>query len=239
MEKPLVRVLAALGCGSRKECTAFVRHGRVRVGGEVAEHPQQMVETEGLEIELDGERLESTAPLYLMLNKPLGYECSTRPSLHAGILSILPERFEVRGVQPAGRLDVETTGLLLLSDDGAFLHHVTSPKRKITKTYLVHTEEIIEDSAIESLLKGVVLTGDDFATVALSVERLEDPHALRLVIDHGRYHVVRRMIAAIGGTVTSLHREKIGDVSLPDDLKPGTWRLLTSAELDALNYKGK
>lgn len=236
MQKQLVRILSFLGVGSRKECSHLIRKGSVTVNGETIVKPLAMVETDGVELEIDGEAIDYREQYYIMLHKPLGYECSARPHSHPSVLELLPENFVNRGVQPAGRLDVETSGLLLFSDVGGFLHHVTAPRRHLSKTYRVETAEPVTDAMLRALLAGVKLEDEEEIVAALTVERLGE-QALRLVVDLGRYHLVRRMIAAVGAQVTALHREAIGDVQLPDDLEPGDWRELTQEELERLGYK--
>ena len=235
MQKQLVRVLSFLGVGSRKDCSHLIRKGLVTVNGKVVLKPLDKIETDGVEIEIDGEAIDYREQYFLMLNKPLGYECSARPKSHPSVLELLPENFVNRGIQPAGRLDVETSGLLLLSDVGGFLHHVTSPRRHLVKTYRLQTSEAITEEAVQRLLAGVKLEDEDELIAAKAVERLSE-NEIKLLVDLGRYHMVRRMMAAVGAHVEKLHREAIGDLKLPDDLEPGDWRELTQEELDMLGY---
>jgi 16S rRNA pseudouridine516 synthase len=144
------------------------------------------------------------------------------------VLSLLPEPLRRRGVQPVGRLDADTTGLLLLTDDGALLHRLTSPKRHLPKVYLATCAEPVQPEQIERLRAGVVLRDDPVPVRAHEVERI-DSHRLSLTLTAGRYHQVRRMVAAAGNHVSALHRSRFGALELPADLAPGQWRFLTDA----------
>ncbi|QDX80725.1 16S rRNA pseudouridine(516) synthase [Denitratisoma sp. DHT3] len=234
---PLERLIQQQGFGSRKECRALIRHGHVAVDGDVCENPFAEFETEGLHFQIDGEDWCWREHAYLALNKPAGYECSRNPIHHPSVLSLLPPPLLNRGVQPVGRLDEDTTGLLLLTDDGQFIHALTSPRREMPKVYEVTLRHAIDETQIQRLLAGVVLRDDPQAVAAAACEAV-DSHRLRLTITGGRYHQVKRMVAAIGNRVEALHRAAIGDFALPAGLAPGQWQWITPEEVGRLTKSG-
>ena len=201
----LDRLLQSQGFGSRRQCRALVFSGRVSVRGVAAEDPSAAIAPEDLVFAVDGETWRYTEYATLMLHKPAGYECSRAPQHHASVLELLPVPLRARGVQPVGRLDQDTTGLLLLTDDGALNHRLSSPRHAVPKTYLATLKHAADGTLCEHLLGGV---------------------QLHIVICEGRYHQVKRMVAAAGNRVEALHREAVGDLVLPPDLAPGQWRWL-------------
>lgn len=224
------RILYSQGFGSRKACRALVRAGRVSVAGAPCDDPFAEFEPQGLQFGVDGEPWVYQPLAYLLLNKPAGYECSRQPRHHPGVFTLLAEPLLNRGVQPVGRLDEDTTGLLLFSDDGKFIHRMSSPKRKVPKTYAVTARHPVSDAQVEQLLQGVVLHDDPEPVRAMTCT-LQDEHTLHLTLCAGRYHQVKRMVAAVGNRVEALSRIRVGALDLPDDLPPGQWRWLTADEL--------
>lgn len=233
----LADILFTQGFGSRRGCAALVAAGQVRVAGHVVQDPQADFETIGLRFAVDGLEWSFHSTLLLMLHKPAGYECSRTPQHHPSVLSLLPAPFRNRGVQPVGRLDEDTTGLLLLTDEGPLLHRLTHPRHKTPKTYEVRTRHPVAAAQVQALLAGVQLHGDADPAQALACERRGE-HALTLVIGEGRYHQVKRMLAAVGNRVEGLHRSGFGALTLPPDLAPGTWRVLGADERAALQGRG-
>lgn len=229
----LERILHSQGFGTRRECRALVRAGRVSVAGRSGNDPFAEFDPAGLEIAVDGQSWPVHIPAYLMLNKPAGYECSRRPLHHPSVFSLLPPPLVKRGVQPVGRLDEDTTGLLLFSDDGRFIHALASPRRQITKVYEVGTRHPVDAAQAATLLAGVVLHDDPEPVAAAACERLGETR-LRLTITAGKYHQVKRMLAAVGNRVETLRRTAVGGLPLPDDLPPGAWRWLSPADLQAI-----
>ncbi len=171
----------------------------------------------------------------MVLNKPAGYECSRQPQHHRSVLELLPLPLRERGVQPVGRLDEDTTGLLLLTDDGQLNHALASGKRKVAKVYLVTTKHPLDGQQLERLRAGVVLHDDPAPVAAVACEQLGE-RCLRLTVSEGRYHQVKRMLAAVGNRVEALHREAVGGFVLPPELGPGEWRWLSAAELQQLGH---
>jgi 16S rRNA pseudouridine516 synthase len=232
----LESILFTQGFGSRRQCRALIAAGRVSVDGAVCIEPDTVFAVDGLMFEVDGAAWHYREHAYLMLHKPPGYECSRDPQHHASVFSLLPAPLATRGVQCVGRLDEDTTGLLLLSDDGKFIHAYTSPKRKVPKTYIATTRHPIDDAQLTALSDGVLLHGESKPIAAAAVlargERL-----LELTINEGKYHQVKRMIAAAGNRCEALHRERIGSLALPATLAQGEWRWLDAADLLALGER--
>ncbi|MBL0920406.1 MAG: pseudouridine synthase [Hydrogenophaga sp.] len=239
--KRLEELLFTQGFGTRRVCRGLVQQGRVSVGTSIRPclDPDEQFEPEGLYFQVNGEPWEWHERAYLMLHKPAGFECSQRPSAHPSVYTLLPAPLRQRGggaaagVQALGRLDQDTTGLLLLSDDGAFIHRLTSPKHHMPKVYEVALRHPMEAGACLRLLDGVVLD-DDPRPVKAHDARLMDERHLRLVLTEGKYHQVKRMVAAVGNRVDGLHRSAIGALQLPGDLVPGAWRWLTPDEVQGL-----
>ena len=229
----LERLLRSQGFGSRAECRALIAAGRVRIAGEVHGDAEARVEPQGLRFSVDGVEWEYRRLAYLALHKPAGYECSHRPSHHRSVFSLLPTVLVTRGVQAVGRLDQDTTGLLLLSDDGQFIHRYTSPRKLVPKVYEVATRHSVDDRQLAALVRGVELHDEAKPVAAAACVRL-DERRLRLTVTAGSYHLVKRMVAAAGNRVEGLHRIAIGGLVLPPGLDLGEWTWLESPELESL-----
>lgn len=232
----LDRILQSQGFGTRRYCGDLVEAGLVEVDGEVCDDPRTQFELEGLALTVDGEAWICHAKAYLILHKPPGYECSQKPRHHMSVYSLLPVPLRQRDVQAVGRLDQDTTGLLLLSDDGQFIHAQTSPKRKVPKVYEVVTAEPVTGAQVDALRAGVKLEDEPVPLAAHACEATGE-RSLRLTLTQGKYHQVKRMIAAAGNHVETLHRSALGDIVLGPELAQGDWRWLTPEELASLNRK--
>lgn len=233
-------MLYAQGFGTRRVCAGLIQQGCVRVGGELITDPGERLDLDGLKFEVNGESWPYQEKAYLMLNKPAGTECSQKPSTWPSVYTLLPaalrqrpSKSAVAGVQAVGRLDQDTTGLLLLSDDGAFIHRMSSPKRKLPKVYEVGLKHPAAPDLCEALLAGVKLV-DENATIAAHAAEMVSPQHLRLTLLQGKYHQVKRMVAASENRVANLHRSQIGQLKLDASLAPGQWRWLTAADLALL-----
>jgi 16S rRNA pseudouridine516 synthase len=227
-------ILFSQGFGTRRLCAGLIANGEVRVGGVLVEEPWEEFETQGLSIEVAGQPWPFVEKALVMLHKPAGYECSQKPKHHPSVLSLLPAPLRGRGVQPIGRLDEDTTGLLLLTDDGTLIHQLTSPKHHVPKVYEARCKHPLTQEMVERLRTGVELREPEGKTGS-EITRAEgaeivDETLLRLTLIEGKYHQVKRMVAAVGNRVEALHRPRFGALSLPADLAPGQWRWVMSPD---------
>ncbi|MGB4346065.1 MAG: 16S rRNA pseudouridine(516) synthase [Burkholderiaceae bacterium] len=231
----LDRILQSQGFGSRKWCRKLIEDGEVSIAGAAITDFRQVFEMQGMSFTLFEEEWEVREQVYIALNKPPAIECSRKPSHHPGVLTILPEQFTWRDVQPVGRLDHDTTGLLLLSDDGAFIHAQSSPKRHVPKLYLATTAEPVTQALVDELLAGVKLHDEPAPLAALFCRQVAE-HQLEIVLEQGKYHQVKRMLAAAGNHCASLQRTAIGKLSLTSlELEPGEWCFLEPEQLALLS----
>jgi 16S rRNA pseudouridine516 synthase len=222
----LSQILFNQGFGTRRDCDGLVLSGLVQVQGEVVTDPDAVWPEDRLALVVDGLPWVTHVKALVMLHKPAGYECSLKPGAWPGVHNLLPVPLRRRGLQPVGRLDQDTTGLLLLTDDGPLLHKLTSPKHHVPKVYEVGCKHPVTPGMCEKLLRGVVLDDDPAPVAAHQAEVVggEGTCHLRLTLLQGKYHQVKRMVAAAGNRVETLHRSRIGRLSIPDDLAPGQWR---------------
>ena len=221
----LAQLLFSQGMGARRECEGLIASGHVTLDGQVCDDPFLEVEPEGLVFGVRGEPWPYHAKALIVLNKPAGHECSQKPKHHPSVYSLLPAPLRRRDVQAVGRLDEDATGLLLLTDDGALIHRLTSPKHHVPKVYEVGCKHAVDDQQVHQLLAGVTLL-DDPAPVCAAACEITGECGLSLTLTEGKYHQVKRMIAAVGNRVETLHRSRFGALVLPADLAPGQWRWL-------------
>ena len=232
------RLLGSMGYGSRTEMARLAKAGGVVLDGvDLTDVSKRIAVTPDLpsRMRIDGQPLDPPPGLVLMLHKPLGMTCSHKED-GALVYDVLPDRWRRRdpAISTIGRLDKATTGLLLLTDDGDLLHRVISPKRHVAKVYRAGLARPLAGTEAELFSAGgLVLEGEDKPLAPAALEVLS-PTEARLTVTEGRYHMVRRMFAAVGNHVETLHRERIGGLSVPDDLAPGEWRLLEPGEIDAI-----
>ncbi|HHR6080091.1 TPA: 16S rRNA pseudouridine(516) synthase RsuA [Providencia alcalifaciens] len=217
---------------SRSLVARELRAGNVMVDGEIVKSGSMQVGLDN-EVAYDGNVLvQVTGPRYFMLNKPEGYVCSTDGPTHPTILYFIDEPIAQK-LHAAGRLDIDTTGLVLLTDDGQWSHRITSPKHHCEKTYRVQLSEDIADDVAAQFEQGVMLNGEKSLTKPAQLEIIS-PRDVRLIISEGRYHQVKRMFAAVGNHVCGLHRERVGEIRLDEQLEPGEYRPLTEAEIESI-----
>ncbi len=221
----LQQILFTQGFGSRRECDGLICNGWVQLGKRVLLDGQEDLEPAGLVLRVQGQAWTCHERAVVLLHKPASYECSRQPRHHPSVLALLPPPLRRRAVQPVGRLDEDTTGLLLLTDDGALIHRLTHPRRHVPKVYEVRTAHPVDAGQLQRLLSGVVLHDDPAPARAAACEAFGS-HEMRLTITEGRYHQVKRMVAAAGNRVVGLHRSAFGALNLPTDLAPGQWRWL-------------
>ncbi|MET3117177.1 16S rRNA pseudouridine516 synthase [Undibacterium sp. GrIS 1.8] len=230
----LDKILQSQGFGTRKYCRELIDDGELSIAGEVMDSYKTTVETDGLTFHIFDEEWEYREHIYIVLNKPANFECSRKPSHHPGVLSLLPEQFSWRDVQPVGRLDHDTTGMLLMSDDGPFIHAQSSPKRHIPKVYVATTAEPVTSELVEKLLAGVQLH-DEPAPLAAQTCRQLSAHQLEIVLEQGKYHQVKRMLAAAGNHCAALSRTAVGQLTLQSlGLEEGEWCYLTQQQMALL-----
>lgn len=213
---------------SRKEATRVLQKETVTVDG-VRQKRAAFKVPEGAEVICNDMRLELTGPTYLMLHKPLGCVCANSDAIHPTVFSYLdvpnPDKLHT-----VGRLDLDTSGLLLITDDGQWSHRITSPKQHCLKVYRAWLAEPLSDADVAAFAKGLQLRNESNLTAPAVLEIVAEREAL-VHIHEGRYHQVRRMFAALGNKVEKLHREQVGTLSLDPDLAPGEYRVLTEEEV--------
>jgi 16S rRNA pseudouridine516 synthase len=244
----LQEILYTQGFGTRRVCAGLIQQGHVQVygslGGSTAPGVAVSVmdaaaefDTDGLHFRVQGVDWPFAQKAYLVLNKPSATECSQKPSTYPSIYTLLPsplrtrpQKAAVQGVQAVGRLDQDTTGMLLLTDDGKFIHRMSSPRHHVPKVYEVRLKHPLDARQVSKLLEGVVLDDDPKPVRAAACEAVGE-FDLRLTLTEGKYHQVKRMLAAVSNRVEGLHRSQIGGLPLPPDLAPGQWRWLSAADL--------
>ncbi|PZQ62500.1 MAG: 16S rRNA pseudouridine(516) synthase [Phenylobacterium zucineum] len=234
----LDRLLANLGYGSRREVADLVRHKQVELDGvALRDAGARIAVTPDLpeRMTVVGKPLDPPAPLTIVMHKPLGVVCSHKEA-GASVYELLPRRWRARmpGLSTIGRLDKETSGLLLITDDGPFLHRVISPKSHIAKRYLVTLDRPLEGHEAEVFAAGTLMLEGETDPLAPAALEVRGPKDAALTITEGRYHQVRRMFAAVGNHVVGLKRDRIGALDLPAELEPGAWRRITPEEQAAL-----
>lgn len=227
------RILHKQGFGTRKMCRILITQAHVTVNGALCDDPDAQFDLQDLHFTVNGEAWQYQAQSYLMMHKPAHYECTHKTQFHPTIYTLLPPPLVARGVQCIGRLDEDTTGLIIISDDGQFIHKISSPKHHVPKVYAVTCKHAVHQTHMDALLSGVKLLDEAETIAALAVQQVSD-HVLEMTLAEGKYHQVKRMIAAIGNRVEALSRIQIGALTLPADLAPGQWRWLTPNDLRLL-----
>ena len=240
----LQEILYSQGFGTRRVCAGLIQQGWVQVfsqgeggGPLVCKEASAEFEAPGLRFRVQGLDWPYFEKAYVLLNKPAGTECSQKPSTYPSIYTLLPsplrlrpQKAAVQGVQAVGRLDQDTTGMLLLTDDGKFIHRMSSPRHHVPKVYEVTVKHPLDTRQVDLLLSGVVLDDDPKPVRAAACEAVSEFH-LRLTLTEGKYHQVKRMVAAVSNRVEALGRSQIGGLTMPADLAPGQWRWLDAADL--------
>ena len=229
--------LASTGRWSRREVKELVRQGRVLVNGMPARRPEDKV-GEKDRLLVDGQEVDCAPFVYVMMHKPAGLLSATGDRNQKTVVDLLPEELKRRGLFPVGRLDKDTTGLLLLTDDGALAHDLLSPKKHVDKVYLAKVEGQVDSTDVSALARGMVL-GDGLHCLPAGLEPLEDGSSCLVTLREGKYHQVKRMLAARGKPVLALKRLSMGLLRLDEKLQPGQWRYLEMDEVAKLREEGR
>ncbi|STZ76558.1 pseudouridine synthase [Bergeriella denitrificans] len=226
----LLKYIQSQGHGSRKQCQWLIDNDCIVINGDIRNQPKSDIDpAEVRTLEVDGEAVVPVPMpyFYILLHKPADYETSHKPQQYPSVFSLFPDHMRNIDMQAVGRLDADTTGVLLITNDGQFNHRVTSPKHKVAKIYRVTLKHPADSSLCQRLTDGVLLH-DDNETVRAAAAVLENPHTLLMTITEGKYHQVKRMVAAAGNRVEKLHRDRFGEWDT-QDLAAGEWRFIDIA----------
>lgn len=234
----LDKVLARLGYGSRKQVCQIIKAGRVFVNGDKIFNHAQHVKTEQDKIKIDEKEIDCKKWRYYMLNKPPDLVCACVDNMHKTVLSVFPQK-ERKGLFPVGRLDKDTEGFIIITNDGDFCHSVMSPRRNVSKVYQALVSGELDINSVEKFKNGItLLDGTVCKSADLEILGKENGFTkLQVTLYEGKYHQVKRMILAVGGRVEYLKRVSIGSVMLDRNLKCGEYRCLTNDEIDVLKNK--
>ena len=231
----LEKMLQSQGFGSRKHCQQLIKNGAVTIMGETQTNPKFAIKIAPetvLQFSVYGQNYQYREKVYIALHKPQGYECSHQATHHFSVFDLFDDVLLNRGLQCVGRLDQDTTGLLLLTDDGQFLQALTHPKKHVAKVYAMNTADPINATQIQQLEQGVALRNELGLFAATEVQQLAE-HALQITIHQGIYHQVKRMLAAVGNKVEKLHRQQVGALNLNDlALDVGEWMYLSPEQVE-------
>ena len=227
----LEKMLQSQGFGSRKNCQNLIKNGAVQIQGEMVSDPKLKLKLDQLEFTVSGQTYQYREKVYIALNKPAGYECSHQATHHFSVFELFDQVLLERGLQCVGRLDQDTTGLLLLTDDGQFLQALTHPKKHVAKVYRMQTADAVTEEQLLNLEQGVELRNENGIFAATDVKQIAE-HEMQMAIHQGVYHQVKRMLAAVGNKVEKLHRQQIGLLKL-QDLSEGEWIYLTENQIQA------
>lgn len=231
----LEKMLQSQGFGSRKHCQQLIKNGAIQIQNEVITDPKFKLDLDHLEFSVYQQTFQYREKVYIALNKPQNYECSHQSTHHFSVFDLFDDVLMNRGLQSVGRLDQDTTGLLLFTDDGQFLQALTHPKKHVPKVYQIQTVDPITDEQIQQLEQGVELRNEKGLFAATDVQRLAE-HTLKITVHQGVYHQVKRMLAAVGNKVERLHRAQVGQLVL-NDLPEGEWLYLNEAQVMAAKNK--
>lgn len=225
----LDKLLASTGRWSRKEVKELVRQGRVLIDGVPAARPEDKADPAAAALQVDGQVVDCSPFVYVLLHKPAGLLSATEDKRQPTVTDLLPPELKRRGLFPVGRLDKDTTGLLLLTDDGALAHELLSPKKHVDKVYLAQVDGRVDEEDAAALASGMVL-GDGLECLPAGLKPVGDGSRCLVTLREGKYHQVKRMLAARGKPVLALKRLSMGPLTLDEGLKPGKWRYLTAFE---------
>ena len=231
----LDKVLANLGYGTRKELKKICRNGLVEVNGEIAKDSGMQVDPENDKIVINGEEIFYRKFIYLMMNKPAGVVSATYDNRDETVIDLLEVDHQVFEPFPVGRLDKDTVGLLLLTNDGELNHRLISPKWKVDKVYYAKIDGMVTEEDVKRFAEGIDIGAEEeemTRPAKLDIMKSAEESEIRLTIHEGKFHQVKRMFLAVGKEVTYLKRERMGTLCLDENLKPGEYRLLTEEEIE-------
>ncbi len=233
----LEKMLQSQGFGSRKYCQQLIKNGAIKIGDEIITEPKFKLDLIDLEYSVYSKSYQYREKVYIALNKPAGYECSHQSTHHFSVFELFDEVLLNRGLQCVGRLDQDTTGLLLLTDDGQYLQALTHPKKHVAKVYRMQTADPVTQDQINALETGVALRNETGIFAATDVVKLTE-QSLHFTVHQGVYHQVKRMVAAVGNKVEQLHRQQIGWLKL-QNLAEGEWIYLNATQIDAARHQAQ
>ncbi|ABY95811.1 MULTISPECIES: pseudouridine synthase [Thermoanaerobacter] len=230
------KLLSNIGIGTRKEVKKFIKEGLVLVNGNTVKDAGLIVDTESDEILFDGEKINYKEFIYIMINKPKGVISATYDEVEKTVIDLLPQELKARNPFPVGRLDKDTEGLLLITNDGDLAHQLLSPKKNVIKKYYAEILGFVNESDIKAFNEGIILE-DGYKTLPANLEILfssSDVSKVYVYIREGKYHQIKRMFESVGKKVIYLKRLAMGSLTLDENLKPGEWRELSEEELSFL-----
>lgn len=228
------KIIASQGKYSRSEVKKMLSQGRIKVNEKIVKKAEEKIDMENSIISIDNINLNFKKNLYLVLNKPKGYISATEDRNQKTVLELVPDEYKRKGLFPAGRLDKDTTGMMIITDDGGFAHDILSPKKHIAKTYKVTIDIEITEKMKKDFAKGIVLKDH---VCCPAIIRVENENTALITITEGKYHQIKRMFGCFGAKVVELHRIRMGNLDLPTDLKQGECRELSAKEINLLKEK--
>ena len=234
MKLRLDKYLTEMGCGTRSQVKKEILKGSVSVNGEIAKKAERKVDTEKDEIIFKGEKIFYAGYEYFMLNKPAGVVSATEDKKERTVIDLIKES-KRKDLFPAGRLDKDTEGLLLITNDGQLAHRLLSPKKHVDKVYYAKIDGMVTEEDVKRFAKGIDIGAEEeemTRPAKLDIMRSAEESEIRLTIHEGKFHQVKRMFLAVGKEVTYLKRERMGTLCLDENLKPGEYRLLTEEEIE-------
>ncbi len=227
------KLLSNLGYGSRKQIKKYASQGKIIINGDIIDDTSKLIDPYNDNIILNGEKVYYSKYKYVVMNKPQNYICANSDPIHKLVFDLLDANLSRYELSTAGRLDKDTEGLLILTNDGNFIHELISPNKNIYKKYLVHTDFPLSEYSIQKLREGIVLITENYITKPAIVNKISD-NIYEISIMEGKYHQIKRMISAVGAKVTYLKRIQIGGYVLPDYLNPGEYIEVKKTDLDKI-----
>ena len=230
------KIISSQGKYSRSEIKKLASQGRIKINDNIVKKVNEKIDIETSTIYIDNEKLDFKRNIYLILNKPKGYISASEDRSQKTVLDLIPEKYFRKGLFPAGRLDKDTTGMMIITDDGEFAHNILAPRKHIEKTYRVQIDIDITEEMKEKFKQGIVLKDHVCCPATIIVE---DKNTALITITEGKYHQIKRMFGCFGAKVVRLHRISMGGLQLPSDLEEGQCRELTKEELEKVCIRDK